>query len=139
MDYFDIQLVGNINKTVIINKDTTVSYVKDLIEKGADIEMIYKGHILEDDEHFSDYGISEDDKVYYVILKHNINPITNTLLSLFNTFLGQNIPNQSDINYDEQIQTLNNMGFMDDNENKRLLMLFGGDVESVISSLLGDT
>ena len=63
---------------------------------------------------------------------------TNTLgtfLDLFNQILNQNMTQQSD--YSEQIITLNNMGFYDNEQNQLLLNLYQGNIEQVMNYLLG--
>jgi len=148
MQYFDIHLVGVKNKSLVVSDKTKISFLKKKLSKNVEkVEIIYKGEFLEDECLISDYKIVEDSILYYHIINglgyENKNRFanSNTINQLVNIIGGLiNLPNDSlndNIEYETELENLETMGFLDREQNRTLLNLYNGHLETVINVLLG--
>ena len=147
MTYFDIHLVGKKNKTLLVSSKTTILFIKNKLYKSPEnIEIIYKGEILQNENTLGYYHIVEDDILYYhsilFLEKQKNNTITDSLNNIV-SMLGSlvNLPTilqtESQMDYNLELDQLSNMGFTDTEHNMNLLNLYGGNVEAVANILLG--
>jgi hypothetical protein len=127
-------------KTLVVSEQTTIYFIKK--KSGNDennIELIYNGYILEDDLKLSDYKINNTTNLYVVIID-NCKPKEikqNIQVDFLDTFI--NILNSFNFQYENELNTLNSMGFTDRNRNISLLTLYQGNIEAVIFILLDET
>jgi len=127
-------------KTLVVSEQTTIYLIKK--KSGNDennIELIYNGYILEDDLKLSDYKINNTTNLYVVIID-NCKPKEikqNIQVDFLDTFI--NILNSFNFQYENELNTLNSMGFTDRNRNISLLTLYQGNIEAVIFILLDET
>jgi hypothetical protein len=130
----------------------------------TDIELIYNGEILEDDDTIGKSNIREEDTIYAFYNTHNkkgtelidifqniiqtytqnteipINHYTNILTSIMNIQSDQNnIPLDGNIinQYTNELDILSSLGFENRDENLLLLQLYNGNVDYVANLLLG--
>ena len=146
MSFFDIDIIidNDLRKSFVASSQTKVELLKKKINKNIEnVEFLFKGDILENDKCLNEYDIIHESIIYCFTMSksesvsYNVGT-TNTLgtfLDLFNQILNQNMTQQSD--YSEQIITLNNMGFYDNDQNQLLLNLYQGNIEQVMNYLLG--
>jgi hypothetical protein len=136
---FDIELIypDLRQKSLIVSDQTIITFIKK--KTGFDettVELIYNGNILEDDKKLLDYDIRNTVSIFVVNLKNkSIFEIQeNNQLELIDTFI--NLINNFNHQYVNELNTLNTMGFTNQNRNNTLLTLYQGNIESVISILL---
>jgi hypothetical protein len=146
MSFFDIDIIidNNLRKSFVASSQTKVELLKKKINKNVEnVEFLFKGDILENDKCLNDYSIIHESIIYCFtlgkseLISYNAGT-TNTIgtfLDIFNQILNQNMNIQQD--YSEQISTLNNMGFYDNDQNLLLLNLYQGNIEEVMNYLLG--
>lgn len=147
MTYFDIHLVGFKNKSLVVSEVTRIDFIKKKLDKSPDnLEIIYRGQLLEDSQTIGDYDIGEDAVLYYHTLNINhkktyetvnnqLNQIVNIFQGLLNLSVEQNATEEA--NYEAELEQLNAMGFTDTDAMVNLLNLYGGNVEAVANVLLG--
>jgi hypothetical protein len=126
-------------KTLFVSEQTNIYFIKK--KTGNDennIELIYNGHILEDDFKLLDYQIKNTTNLYVVNID-NSKPKEikeNIQIDLLDTFI--NILNSFNFQYENELNILNNMGFVNRNRNISLLTLYQGNIETVISIILDE-
>ena len=145
---FDIQLVGpgNKTKTLIVNEQTTIDFLKRKSGVDENVELIYNGQIMEDGTRLIDYGIKNE--VYIFVIKINTktlledrqnqqNLLLDNFMSILNQFnitggtinnLAQPIQRNS---FQNELDILESMGFSNRVQNQALLTLYNGNVEIV--------
>jgi hypothetical protein len=148
---FNIELISNKtkSKTLIVDCDTTVAFIKQKYGFDENIELVYKGHLLEDSACLKDYDICDDAQVFVVFL-NTFKGVNNTggepdlitsLISILNAY-NQNNPELAaaltfdNQRYENEMTQLEAMGFMDHSLNIRLLTLYNGNIEDTISALV---
>ena len=126
-------------KTVFVSEQTNIYFIKKKTGKDENnIELIYNGHILEDDLKLSDYEINNATNLYVVNID-NSKPKEikeNVQIDLLDTFI--NIINSFNFQYENELNILHNMGFSNRNRNISLLTLYQGNIETVISIILDE-
>ena len=143
---FDIELVSNKNKskTLIVDITTTVAFIKKKYGSEENIEIIYKGQILEDSACLNDYDIVDDAQLFVIFLNTYVAPIESSgngtdlitnLISILNAYNNDEAANNR--NYESELNQLETMGFGDREQNRRLLILYRGNMEETISALIG--
>ena len=157
----NIELQGR-RKTLVVTNDTLNKNIKSKMT--TDIELIYNGEILEDDDTIGKSNIREEDTIYAFYNTHNkkgtelidifqniiqtytqnteipINHYTNILTSIMNIQSDQNnIPLDGNIinQYTNELDILSSLGFENRDENLLLLQLYNGNVDYVANLLLG--
>lgn len=155
MGSYDINLCidGIDEKTVTVTNVTKVEELKRKIAQNIErIELIYNGHILTDGDDLTKYKIENDDTIYGFHVRVQAAsaqvPVSqlNNVMELFSSaVLGGLQPlssgpevegeEEEEIDYTEQLQTLETMGFTNEEENRNLLELYNGNIEAVISAL----
>jgi hypothetical protein len=151
MDFFDItiHLDSNINKSLVVSSKTTIESIRKKLAQGT--ELVYMGNILENSFTLSHYHIIEN-AVIYAFNIFNVNELsthTSTsssishLLHIIDSIRtrrsAQSITgrgNSTTVDYSQQLQQLNDLGFNNTNQNTRLLQMYGGSIQSVINVLL---
>jgi hypothetical protein len=146
MSFFDIDIIidNDLRKSFVASNQTKVELLKKKINKNVEnVEFLFKGDILENDKCLNDYNIIHESIIYcFTISKSELslynvgstNAIGN-ILDIFSQLLNQNMAQPQD--YSEHMITLNNMGFYDNDQNQLLLNLYQGDIELVMTYLLG--
>jgi len=143
---FDIELVSNKNKpkSLIVSGSTKIDFIKKKYGSEESIEIIFKGQILEDDACLQDYDIVDDAKLFVIFLNTYIAPIESSgngtdlitnLISILNAYNNDEAANNR--NYESELNQLETMGFGDREQNRRLLILYRGNMEETISALIG--
>jgi hypothetical protein len=143
---FDIELVSNKNKpkSLIVSGSTKIDFIKKKYGFEDNIELIYKGQILEDDACLQDYDIVDDAQLFVIFLNTYIAPIESSgngtdlitnLISILNAYNNDEAANNR--NYESELNQLETMGFGDREQNRRLLILYRGNMEETISALIG--
>jgi hypothetical protein len=143
---FDIELVSNKNKpkSLIVSGSTKIDFIKKKYGFEDNIELIYKGQILEDDACLQDYNIVDDAQLFVIFLNTYIAPIESSgngtdlitnLISILNAYNNDEAANNR--NYESELNQLETMGFGDREQNRRLLILYRGNMEETISALIG--
>lgn len=151
MDFFDIKihLDSDINKSLVVSSKTTIDSVRRKLAQGT--ELVYMGNILENGFSLSHYHIIEN-AVIYAFNIFNVNDISTNmsnsssishLLHIIDSIRlrrsTQSIVGRGDniaVDFNQQLQQLNDLGFMNTNQNTRLLQMYGGNIQSVINVLL---
>lgn len=148
---FNIELISNKNKskTLIVDCDTTIEFIKQKYGFDENIELVYKGHLLEDSACLKDYGICDDDQVFVVFLNtfkgvNNMGgepDLITSLISILNAYNQNNPALAPELTYDNpryenEMTQLEAMGFVDHSLNIRLLTLYNGNIEDTISALI---
>lgn len=146
---FDIELVSNKNKpkSLIVSGSTKIDFIKKKYGSDENIEIIYNGHILEDDACLQDYDIMDDARLFVIFLNtHNGptqggsdsgNELITSLISILNAYNNDNAAaSANNRNYESELNQLEVMGFGDREHNRRLLLLYDGNIEDTISALL---
>jgi len=148
---FNVELISNKNKskTLIVDSNTTIEFIKHKYGFDEHIELIYKGNILEDSACLKDYDICDDVQVFVVFL--NTFKVVNTkgsepdlitsLISILNAYNQNNPALAAELTFDNQryeneMTQLEAMGFMDRSLNIRLLTLYMGNLEDTIFALV---
>lgn len=146
MSFFDIDIIvdNDLRKSFVASSQTKVELLKKKINKNVEnVEFLFKGNILENDKCLSDYNIIHESLIYCfniskTELSYNTGSINtiDTFLDMFNQLLNQNMAQPND--YSQQLITLNNMGFYDNDQNQLLLNLYQGNIELVMNYFLGN-
>ena len=146
MSFFDIDIIvdNDLRKSFVASSQTKVELLKKKINKNVEnVEFLFKGNILENDKCLSDYNIIHESLIYCfniskTELSYNTGSINtiDTFLDMFNQLLNQNMAQPHD--YSQQLITLNNMGFYDNDQNQLLLNLYQGNIELVMNYFLGN-
>lgn len=146
MSFFDIDIIidNDLRKSFVASSQTKVELLKKKINKNIEnVEFLFKGNILENDKCLCDYDIIHESLIYCFSITKSELPIYNSgsintidnFLDMFNLLLNQNLVQPPD--YSQQLITLNNMGFYDNDQNLVLLNLYQGNIELVMNYLLG--
>jgi hypothetical protein len=148
---FNIELISNKNKskTLVVDMNTTVEFIKKKYGFEENIELIFKGHILEDSACLKDYNIFDDAQVFVVFLNtfkgvNNMGgepDLITSLISILNAYNQNNPALAAELSFDNQryeneMTQLEAMGFVDRPMNLRLLILYNGNIEDTISALV---
>lgn len=148
---FNIELISNKNKskTLIVDCDTPIKFIKQKYGFDENIELIYKGHVLEDSACLKDYDICDDAQVFVVFLNtfkcvNNMGgepDLITSLISILNAYNQNNPALASELTFDNpryenEMTQLEAMGFSDRTMNLRLLILYNGNIEDTISALV---
>lgn len=150
---FNIELVSNKNKskTLVVDITTTVAFIKKKYGFEDNIELIYKGQILEDSACLNDYDIVDDAQLFVIFLNtaKGVNSVDGSgdsdlitsLISILNAYNQNNPALASEYTYDNpryenELTQLEAMGFVDRPMNLRLLHLYNGNIEDTISALV---
>lgn len=146
MSFFDIDIIidNDLRKSFVASSQTKVELLKKKINKNVEnVEFLFKGNILENDKCLCDYNIIHESLIYcFNISKTELNynngsiNTIDTFLDMFNQLLNQNMAQPQD--YSQQLITLNNMGFYDNDQNQLLLNLYQGNIELVMNYFLGN-
>lgn len=157
----NIELQGR-RKTYVVTNDTLNKNIKN--KMSPDIELIYNGEILEDDDTIGKSNIRVDDTIYAFYNTNNIKSIelidifqniiqsytqnneipinhyTNIISSIMNIQSDQNslpLENNNINQYTNELDILSSLGFENRDENRLLLQLYNGNVDYVANLLLG--
>ena len=151
MDFFDItiHLDNNINKSLVVSSKTTIDSIRRKLAQGT--ELVYMGNILENGFSLSHYRIIENAVIYafnifnvnefssHTSNSSSISHLLNIIDSIRTRRSAQSIPGRGDnmnVDLNQQLQQLNDLGFNNTNQNTRLLQMYGGNIQSVINALL---
>ena len=141
---------GKKNKILNVSEETTIETIKKQ-NGNQDIELIYNGTILEDNCKLIDFGIQNETTIYVVklntrtLLEKRQDDQTNLIenfMSILNQ-LNQNsqnnviAPDETINQYEAENDILVSMGFTDRSENHSLLVMQNGNIEIVVTILLG--
>ena len=158
--YFNINIEvdGKKTQSLLVTKDTLLSNIRNKF--GENIEMIYKGNILDDDDStLGTIGLEENNIIYAF---HTVDTKSTDLINIFQTIIetytqsgsiplnhynniftsmmnmqpSQNISNTNN-SYTNELDTLSSLGFDNRDENLILLQLYSGNVDYVANLLLG--
>ena len=142
MSYFDIEIIGVKNKQLTGSPKTKISLLKKKL--GSGIYLIWNGFILEDHKSLSDYGIKDDVVICSFFMRETIkndskqdryNYLLDNVSNILHTYL--ETLNSNPIDYELELDSLEEMGFLDREQNRVLLSLNGGNIETVANILLG--
>jgi hypothetical protein len=152
---FKIHLICHEKKNKILNvsEETKIETIKKQYGN-EDIELIYNGTILEDNCKLIDFSIKNETNIYVIKLntrtllekrRDDQAYLIENFMSILNQFnqVSQGIQNNSSVSdgmtnsYENENDTLVSMGFTDRSENHSLLVEQNGNVETVVTILLG--
>ena len=134
---------------MVVDVNTTVEFIKKKYGFEESIELIYKGHMLEDSACLKDYDIGDDAQLFVIFLNtfkgvNNMGgepDLITSLISILNAY-NQNNPalaaeyTVDNSRYENEMTQLEAMGFVDRPLNLRLLILYNGNIEDSISALV---
>ena len=129
--------------------NTTVEFIKKKYGFEENIEIIYKGHVLEDSACLKDYDICDDAQLFVVFLNtfrgaNNMGgepDLITSLISILNAYNQNNPALAAELafdnpRYENEMTQLEAMGFVDRSLNIRLLTLYNGNIEDTILALV---
>jgi hypothetical protein len=149
---FKLHLIcqGKKNKILNVSEETTIESIKKQ-NGNEDIELIFNGTILEDNCKLINFGIQNETNIY--VIKLNTRTLLEKrhddqsyLIENFMSILNQlNTSSQNNVSaedgtinsYEIENDTLVSMGFTDRTENHSLLVIQNGNIETVVTILLG--
>ena len=151
MDFFDIKihLDNDVNKSLVVSSKTTIDSIRRKLAQGT--ELVYMGNILENGFSLSHYHIIENAIIYafnifnvnelstHISNNSSISHLLNIIDSIRTRRSAQSMSNRVDntnVDFNQQLLQLNELGFNNVNQNTRLLQMYGGNIQSVINVLL---
>jgi hypothetical protein len=144
MSYFEVSIIvdGRPNKTLVVDQKTKCELLKNKLN--MNVELIYKGLVIDDNQTLEELGITSDTILYGFASKiDRISESNMDILSIFQTFLTDSLqttnilPQNNNRDYSNELEILRGLGFDNSDQNRTLLQLYNGNVDIVANILLG--